>query len=67
MLQQNLGIMYLLQLWFSLDICPRVRLLYHMASLIFILLWHPALELAGLWVGLGLSVDLETFGRALIN
>ena len=28
---------------------------------------HPALELAGLWVGLGLSVDLETFGRALIN
>ena len=30
--------MYLFQLWFSLDICPRVRLLYHMASLIFILL-----------------------------
>ena len=30
--------MYLFQLWFSLDICPRVRLLYRMASLIFILL-----------------------------
>ena len=30
--------MYLFQLWFSLDICPRVRLLHHMASLIFILL-----------------------------
>ena len=30
--------MYLFQLWFSLDICPRVILLYHMASLIFILL-----------------------------
>ena len=30
--------MYLFQFWFSLDICPRVRLLYHMASLIFILI-----------------------------
>ena len=30
--------MYLFKLWFSLDICPRVRLLYRMASLIFILL-----------------------------
>ena len=30
--------MYLFILWFSLDICPRVRLLYRMASLIFILL-----------------------------
>ena len=38
MLQQTLGIMYLFKLWFSLDICPRVRLLYRMASLIFILL-----------------------------
>ena len=38
MLQRTLGIMYLLKLWFSLDICPRVRLLYHMVSLIFSLL-----------------------------
>ena len=38
MLQQTLGIMYLFKLWFSLDICPRVKLLYRMASLIFILL-----------------------------
>ena len=30
--------MYLFKLWFSLDICPRVKLLYRMASLIFILL-----------------------------
>ena len=37
-LQQTLWIMYLFKLWFSLDICPRVRLLYPMASLIFILL-----------------------------
>ena len=37
-LQQTLGIMYFFKLWFSLDICPRVRLLYRMASLIFILL-----------------------------
>ena len=38
MLQRTLGIMYLLKLWFSLDICPRVRLLYHMVSFIFSLL-----------------------------
>ena len=38
MLQQSLGIMHLFKLWLSLDICPRVRLLYRMASLIFILL-----------------------------
>ena len=38
MLQWTLGIMYLLKLWFSLDICPRVRLLYYMVSLIFSLL-----------------------------
>ena len=38
MLQQTLGIMYLFKLWFSLDICLRVTLLYRMASLIFILL-----------------------------
>ena len=37
-LQRTLGIMYLSKLWFSLDICPRVRLLYHMVSLIFSLL-----------------------------
>lgn len=28
---------------------------------------HPALELAGLWVELGLSVDMEAFGRTLTN
>ena len=38
MLERTLGIMYLFHLWFSLDICPRVRLLYHMVSLIFSLL-----------------------------
>ena len=38
MLQRTLGIMYLFKLRFSLDICPRVRLLYHMVSLIFSLL-----------------------------
>ena len=37
-LQRILGIIYLFKLWFSLDICPRVRLLYHMVSLIFSLL-----------------------------
>ena len=30
--------MYLFKLWFSLDIYPRVRLLYHMISLVFSLL-----------------------------
>ena len=25
---------------------------------------HPALDLAGVWVGLGLSVEMEAFGRA---
>ena len=31
--------------------------------------WHKAYssELAGLWVGLGLSVEMQTFGRAFIN
>ena len=38
MLQRTLGIRHLFKLWFSLDICPTVRLLYHMASLIFSLL-----------------------------
>ena len=38
MLQQTLGIKYLFKLRFPLDICPRLRLLYRMASLIFILL-----------------------------
>ena len=38
MQQQTLGIMYLFKLWFSLDIRPRVRLLYLMVSLIFSLL-----------------------------
>ena len=38
MLQRTLGNMYLSKLWFSLDISPRVRLLYHMVSLIFSLL-----------------------------
>ena len=38
MLQRTFGNMYLSKLWFSLDICPRVRLLYHMVSLIFSLL-----------------------------
>ena len=33
-LQQTLGIMCLFKLWFSLDICPRVRLIYGMASLV---------------------------------
>ena len=28
---------------------------------------HPALELAGLWVELTLSVEIEDFGRALTN
>lgn len=30
-------------------------------------IWHEtsALELVGLWVGLGLSVEMEPFGRAL--
>ena len=37
-LQQTLGILYLFKLWFSVDICPRVRLIYCMASLTFILL-----------------------------
>ena len=27
----------------------------------------PALELAGLWMGPGLSVEMETFGRVLVN
>ena len=34
-LQRTLGIMYLFNLGFSLDICPRVISLYHMVSLIF--------------------------------
>ena len=38
MLQWTLGIMYLFKLCFSLDICPRARLLYHMVNLIFSLL-----------------------------
>ena len=38
MLQRTLVIMYHFHLWISLDICPRVRLLYHMVSLIFRLL-----------------------------
>ena len=38
MLQRTLGNMYLSKFWFSLDISPRVRLLYHMVSLIFSLL-----------------------------
>ena len=38
MLLRTLGIIYLFKLWFSLDICPRVRLLYHMVSLILSLL-----------------------------
>ena len=38
MLQWTLGNMCLSKLWFPLDICPRVRLLYHMVSLIFSLL-----------------------------
>ena len=28
---------------------------------------HPALELAGLWVELTLTVEIEAFGRALTN
>ena len=27
----------------------------------------PALELADLWMGPGLSVEMETFGRVLVN
>ena len=27
----------------------------------------PALELANLWMGPGLSVEMETFGRVLVN
>ena len=27
----------------------------------------PALELAGLWVRFGLNIEMEAFGRALVN
>ena len=35
--------------------------------LLMIVVRHLALKLAGFWVGSGLSVEMETFGRVLTN
>ena len=43
-------------------------LLIHRVVLLFLStigMGHPSLELSGLWVELGLSVEIEAFGRAL--
>ena len=43
-----------------------------LGRIMFLICWlfgvrHPALELAALWVGPGLSVEMEAFGRAVLN
>ena len=43
-----------------------------MGSILFLICWrfgmrHPALDFAGLWIGSGPSVKMETFSRALAN
>ena len=51
--------------WFGAGFLPMGKTVFLFCK--WFVMRHPALELSGLWEGLGVSVEMDAFGRALIN